>query len=494
GSAGISGKIASTYDPSNNNQLTHIQSTATPIYDRDIAYSHSVVNTSVLAGGYIIDDGLNRYLYDGEGRVCAAQSPALISGGPPQITQYVYDAEGQRVAKRYVSSWTCDLSQPSSGGAIYINGQSGQITELSFDSNGTSTWVHTNIGAGRVLIATYQDDNGGTSPVTGSLHFALSDWLGTKRMQTSYNGTVENQWSSLPFGDGLVSSGPDATEHHFTGKEHDSESGNDYFPARYYSSSMGRWLSPDWSAQVAPVPYAKLENPQSLNLYSYMLNNPLSGFDPDGHTASCGGDDGSSCKVTMTQIAQTVTFHDHDKNGKEVTSTVKVVTTLTTISNSNTGAIVSASASATATNVTSNFSSSQLATIGATVAGIQQAGASMALGSNPNQLLTAITAKESTLGIAAPTNPLQLSCSSGTCASGDTGNNIQGALNVLQSLGKKSDYDPASTYSRYNGVPDLDQRRINVNNFMSIYNGMTQSSWGWSPSMPAAPIPPGLQR
>jgi RHS repeat-associated protein len=52
-----------------------------------------------------------------------------------------------------------------------------------------------------------------------------------------------------------------------TGKERDQESGNDYFGARYYSSAMGRFLSPDWSAKVKPVPYAKLDNPQSLNLY-----------------------------------------------------------------------------------------------------------------------------------------------------------------------------------------------------------------------------------
>jgi len=68
-----------------------------------------------------------------------------------------------------------------------------------------------------------------------------------------------------------------------TGKERDTESGNDYFGARYYSSSMGRFMSPDWSAQEEPVPYAKLDNPQSLNLYSYTLNNPLILVDTDGH-------------------------------------------------------------------------------------------------------------------------------------------------------------------------------------------------------------------
>jgi RHS repeat-associated protein len=85
----------------------------------------------------------------------------------------------------------------------------------------------------------------------------------------------------------------------FTGKERDSESGNDYFGARYYSSSMGRWLSPDWSAKVMPVPYAKLDNPQSLNLYAYVGNNPLTRFDPDGHTVpdSCAKD--SKCSITV---------------------------------------------------------------------------------------------------------------------------------------------------------------------------------------------------
>ena len=68
-----------------------------------------------------------------------------------------------------------------------------------------------------------------------------------------------------------------------TGKERDSESGNDYFGARYYASSMGRFLSPDWSAKQEAVPYGDLEDPQSLNLYSYAGNNPLSRDDPGGH-------------------------------------------------------------------------------------------------------------------------------------------------------------------------------------------------------------------
>jgi RHS repeat-associated protein len=71
----------------------------------------------------------------------------------------------------------------------------------------------------------------------------------------------------------------------YTGKERDTESGNDYFGARYYNSATGRWLSPDWSAQAEPVPYAKLGDPQTLNLYAYVGNNPLVGIDPYGHFA-----------------------------------------------------------------------------------------------------------------------------------------------------------------------------------------------------------------
>jgi RHS repeat-associated protein len=69
----------------------------------------------------------------------------------------------------------------------------------------------------------------------------------------------------------------------FTGKERDTESGNDYFDARYYSSAMGRFMSPDWSAVPVPIPFADITNPQTLNLYAYVQNNPLTRFDSDGH-------------------------------------------------------------------------------------------------------------------------------------------------------------------------------------------------------------------
>lgn len=76
----------------------------------------------------------------------------------------------------------------------------------------------------------------------------------------------------------------------FTGKERDAESGNDYFNARYYASSMGRFLSPD------PLG-GHLEYPQSLNKYAYVMNNPLRYTDPTGMDLQevCTGKGSATC-------------------------------------------------------------------------------------------------------------------------------------------------------------------------------------------------------
>ncbi len=72
----------------------------------------------------------------------------------------------------------------------------------------------------------------------------------------------------------------------YTGKERDTESGLDYFGARYYGSSIGRFSSPDYADEdygPVSIPDFNPSNPQSLNLYSYVRNNPLTNTDPDGH-------------------------------------------------------------------------------------------------------------------------------------------------------------------------------------------------------------------
>ena len=238
-----------------NNQITWLQNLGAPGYP---------------PAGNVSSDSLNQYLYDNENRVCAVRNLLTYV-----MTGYLYDGGGARVAKGAVANLNaCPAVQGfTSITAQYLLGLGGeQVTEL----DGSGNWQHTNLFAAGRLLATYD---------TRGQHFHFTDWLGTRRAQATAAGVSEEQCQSLPFGDGLSCSGPgvDATEHHFTGKERDTESGNDYFGARYYSSTVGRFMTPDWSLKAEPVPYARLDIPQTLNLYAYVGNNPLTHTDVDGH-------------------------------------------------------------------------------------------------------------------------------------------------------------------------------------------------------------------
>jgi RHS repeat-associated protein len=256
--------------------------------------------------GNVLNDGQNRYLYDAEGRLCAAQS-VLVTGSP--ITGYIYDAGGTRVAKgslAWTGSGTLTWNTACSGiigqggwtftpTASYVLGPGGeQVTEYAVSGspgNYSSTWQHTNAFSGGHLQATYHD--------TGT-YFYLGDWLGTKRVEVGTSGCAA-AFTSLAYGDGLTpvtlpgyASCPDATEHHFTGKERDAESGNDYFEARYYSSNMGRFLSPD-----PLMASAHASNPQTWNRYAYVLNNPLRLIDPNGMDVSAACANDKKCQITV---------------------------------------------------------------------------------------------------------------------------------------------------------------------------------------------------
>jgi len=91
-----------------------------------------------------------------------------------------------------------------------------------------------------------------------------------------------------PYGGERVITNTCSQNYKFEAKERDAETGNDNFGARYYSSVYGRFLSADWSDIPAPVPYANLTNPQTLNLYAMVRDNPESYADLDGHDPPAG--------------------------------------------------------------------------------------------------------------------------------------------------------------------------------------------------------------
>ena len=128
---------------------------------------------------------------------------------------YIYDADGNRVAKGTITSWSCD---PSANGFVatanYVLDQSGhQLSRFAPDANGNIALDYTNVYAAGTLIGTYDGNN---------LHFYLNDWLGTRRVQTNYSGVVEQDCASLPYGDSETC-GPTPAENLYTGKERDTE-------------------------------------------------------------------------------------------------------------------------------------------------------------------------------------------------------------------------------------------------------------------------------
>ena len=222
------------------------------------------------------------YAYDAENHIKTVGGAA----------SYVYDGEGQRVRKLQGEN------------LLLMYGMDGELL-AEFDPVSGDLKKEYIYGASG-LAATIASGEG--------TRYVTADHLGSPRILTSASGGVISRHDYEPFGEELFAgmgdrttaqgySKPDDTlRQKFTGKERDNETGLDYFLARYYSSVQGRFTSPDEftggpvelyhfvaDASDNPTIYADLTNPQSLNKYQYVYNNPLNVVDPGGHCPICVG-------------------------------------------------------------------------------------------------------------------------------------------------------------------------------------------------------------
>jgi RHS repeat-associated protein len=226
------------------------------------------------AAGNMTSDGTNVYTYDAENRITQVNLPGTNGA---LVATYVYDADGHRVQK---VSTVGNNSDPA-GTWIFFYDQAGRwVQEFNSPNN---IFVRGNFYAGGRHVAFV----GG-----GNTTFSHSDWLGTERMRNGYSSPTNlESCSSLPFGDGLSCTNSDISPAHFTGKDRDAATGLDNFGARFDSSSLGRFMSPD--------PFGgHQEDPQTLNRYAYVRNNPLNLTDPTGldFYLNCEKNNGTTCQ------------------------------------------------------------------------------------------------------------------------------------------------------------------------------------------------------
>jgi len=202
------------------------------------------------AGNMTVDNNGTSYVYDAEDRIAGVMG-----------FTYTYDADGNRVEK-----------SNGTGGTLYWYMTIGIVAESDLSGNLQSEYVFFN---GERLAR--KDFPGNT------VSYYFSDHLHTASVITNATGAIKSESDYYPWGGELQFANADSNHYKFTGKERDAETGLDYFGARHYSNGLGRFITPDWAAKPAAIPYAVLGDPQTLNLYTYVRNVPTVRFDPDGH-------------------------------------------------------------------------------------------------------------------------------------------------------------------------------------------------------------------
>lgn len=211
---------------SSTNQMSAIGS-FTPTYD---------------SNGDVTNDNLNTYAWDVEGR------PTTIDG-----IGITYDALKRMVEQNNSGSYSQIVWSPTGTKIGYMSGQ---------------TFEQGNIPLPAGMVVAYNS--------SGILVYQHMDWLGSYRLASLPNRTVDSDLAYGPFGETYAQSG-NRVDYAFTGQQEDTVSSAYDFLYREYGM-QGRWPSPD----PAGIATAHPSNPQSWDRYAYVLNNPLASIDATG--------------------------------------------------------------------------------------------------------------------------------------------------------------------------------------------------------------------
>jgi RHS repeat-associated protein len=219
----------------------------------------------------------NGYTYDAAGslhQITGAGAATYTYDAENHLTStagvtYSYDGDGKRVMK--------------SSGEMYWYGLN-SVPQFETDLNNNFWYAYMYFNGERIAR------RAGNNEIDWYQNDALGNTRAMFEINTSYYSDYYPFGGEKPvYGDpGACPAGCSSTNtnYKFTGKELDAESGLYNSHARFQSPSLGRFMSPD-PANAGADP----SNPQSWNMYSYVLNNPLDAVDPTG--LWCVWDDGS---------------------------------------------------------------------------------------------------------------------------------------------------------------------------------------------------------
>lgn len=221
--------------------------------------------------GDMTSDGSYTYTYDAEQRITSAHG-----------WSYAYDGNGLRVEKTNSKLYWRSLT----GDVLEETGPSGILYD---------DYIYF---AGRKIASISND---------GVVNFYYADTLGTIHTITNGTGTACYDATFTPYGQEMLNPNISQTcssNYKFTGYEYDSETGLYYAQARYYNPRLGRFMSADPLA-------GDVGDPQSLNRYAYVANNPENLIDPQGLTLT---DIGGGCMI----YSQSWGVGQVDANGKPI--------------------------------------------------------------------------------------------------------------------------------------------------------------------------------
>ncbi|MFT7557891.1 MAG: RHS repeat-associated protein [Planctomycetota bacterium] len=195
---------------------------------------------------FIEEIGSTFHTYNYQNQIINSNAPFLGS------IDYMYDHAGQRIMRTYeaLTEYTIDPN------FSIINGDN-QIT----------------VEAAGLTLATLD---------AGTLYYNHTDHLNSSAITTNQTGTTTEVIDYYPFGNQRIQTqtGSFESKDRFTGHDYDEETNLTYANARYLNTDIKRWMSVDPAAITNPSQF--IIDPQQLNAYSYVRNNPLVFHDPQG--------------------------------------------------------------------------------------------------------------------------------------------------------------------------------------------------------------------